>query len=281
MCKKFFLFIFIFIFNITNIFSENFPICDSGDLLTTCIINSSKVIHTELNGSNLIFGSIANITSNNNSLNYLLDFSGNITFQSGSIVDGSYEFKGENIIFENNSFLTNDNLNDNRFILTGNLTLKDGASIISNLNVTADNILVESGALIDASGLGYFGGFKSKDGDGPGAGVGSSSGGTGGSYGGVGGLKEASFLYETKEYFLKYGSYSNPTDYGSGGGSGNRYWGSSLCAKGIEPCGGNGGGRILLNSLNLIKIYGNISANGLFAVGSAFSAGGVQEEQLI
>lgn len=132
----------------------------------------------------------------------------------------------------------------------GLLSLQGDTNSNSGVTITAASITISTGGTLSATGEGYLGG------SGPGAGTNSGSPGTGGGgYGGIGGAGTNSGGGGT------YGSETEPTDLGSGGGN---------C--GSSP-GGTGGGAIRLNvSDGTLTINGVLSADGL--KGGEYSGGG-------
>ena len=67
-----------------------------------------------------------------------------------------------------------------------------------------------------------------------------------GSHGGRGGITSGSHLQKGEA--VSYGNTKIPRDYGSGGGG---------------PCGGSGGGVIVLRATDFIQVDGKVSANGV------------------
>ncbi len=125
-----------------------------------------------------------------------------------------------------------------------------------NLSVSGD-MEVQSGATIEATGLGYTGGIVGQNGFGSGYGYGSTAnGGGGGGYGGNGGIGHGG-----SQGGASYGSISMPDDSGSGGGGSN----------GVS--GGAGGGQIRLQVGSILTVNGVINANGASG-GSNGSYGG-------
>ena len=189
--------------------------CDSGDLNTTCYINTSH-----------------NITGET------ISGSGNLEIQNGGNL---YTDQGEGTIAIIN--------------MGGSMEIKTGGKIEGNINLTASDLTIESGASISAD----FNGYGSLSG--PGAGVdlswldGTNSivPGTGASYGGVGGY--AWQLVGNPPY----GSLTEPTDMGSGGGIVG------------HATGGAGGGAIKLNISGTLRVDGSITSNG--DVGKPFCGG--------
>ena len=123
--------------------------------------------------------------------------------------------------------------------------------------VCSGDFTLEQGATINANYAGYPNTY------GPGAGVstsGSSYGATGGSYGGKGG--DGYHVYADCD---GYGSITDPTDVGSGGGD-NTYSSTSR--------GGYGGGAVILEVAGTASINGNIYANGESAYNSGSSHNG-------
>ena len=153
----------------------------------------------------------------------------------------------------------------------GDLTVKDGAMTafstsfsVTNLNllsnstillstqvvtVTAD-ALIESGASLNADGLGYGAAT------GPGAGGNTQNPKGGGSHGGWGGANPLA---------VASGDLQSPITWGSGGGNGSG-------TNGVAPLGGAGGGAVRLNVSRQLTLHGRISANG--SDGGANSGGG-------
>lgn len=125
-------------------------------------------------------------------------------------------------------------------------------------NLTAWTIMVDSNAAIDVTGLGYLGGQRAgnpiNNGRTTNNAVGSSVR-SGGSHGGLGGVNGG-----TPNSL--YGSVITPIDLGSGGSS---------RGDGFSP-GGNGGGRIALNVINVVA-DGAIRANGAPGTGSNAGSG--------
>ena len=129
------------------------------------------------------------------------------------------------------------------------LVLPTGTSITASLDLTVPGSLtIDSGASISASGRGY--------GSGAGAGAGNSAyrSGGGGGYGGHGGTGSYRFncsgCTDTIAYpsgGIAYGSLTEPTEFGSGGGG---------------TVGGSGGGAIRLVVGGILQLDGTIAANG-------------------
>jgi hypothetical protein len=135
--------------------------------------------------------------------------------------------------------------------MTGDVTVQSGGHIKANLtNLQAANLTIQSGASIDATGLGFAGGQGGGlDGSGPGGGVGklSHNGANGASYGGLGGH---GFLFGDP-LSSTYGSLTMPADLGSGGGGGS------------ASVGGDGGGAIRISLTGNLNLTGDLMANGL------------------
>ena len=145
------------------------------------------------------------------------------------------------------------------------LTVQNGATVthapglVGGMNLTiSGSVTVNSGCAINLTGAGYGGA------QGPGAGAnGFSVGsifGNGGSYGGRGGIGANNALSASA-----YGSITQPTDLGSGGGNGQS--GTVI--------GGAGGGAVKLSAgaLNLLGT-GSITANGVYPGEYAGGGGG-------
>jgi hypothetical protein len=130
------------------------------------------------------------------------------------------------------------------------LTHYDATTLFTSmLDLTAGTLHVESGGSINVDYRGYLGGGSGDNPSGAGRTVGNVAGSTvyaGGSYGGLGASPNGATTYPPNPV---YGSPSDPVSLGSGGGSGN-------CGK-----GGDGGGAVLIDAVNVIN-DGVISANG-------------------
>ncbi|MGP8199274.1 MAG: beta strand repeat-containing protein [Limisphaerales bacterium] len=132
-------------------------------------------------------------------------------------------------------------------------SIPDGATVLvsygfeltapAGLTLTvSNNVEVDVGGAINANGIGYPGGT--------GTGAGRSSGGSyqdgsGGGYGGIGGMSSSNAVGG-----VTYGSFTGPTNLGSGGGA--SYAGA----------GGSGGGLIQITAGGSVIVNGTISANG-------------------
>jgi hypothetical protein len=147
---------------------------------------------------------------------------------------------------------------------TTNSTIPDGTNVLVsydvllgmlpggfNLSVTG-NVEVAVGGVINANGKGYGGSA------GPGAGhtAGSPADGSGAGYGGIGGMSSSNAVGGTT-----YGSFTQPTDLGSGGGAG------------YAGVGGAGGGAIQITAGGIFLINGTISANGANGTNSRSGGG--------
>jgi hypothetical protein len=147
---------------------------------------------------------------------------------------------------------------------TTNSTIPDGANVLVsydvllgvlpagfNLSVTG-NVEVDVGGAINANGKGYGGDA------GPGAGyaAGSPADGSGAGYGGIGGMSSSNAMGGTV-----YGSFAQPTDLGSGGGTS------------YAGLGGAGGGAIQITAGGIFIINGTISADGANGTNSRSGGG--------
>jgi hypothetical protein len=147
---------------------------------------------------------------------------------------------------------------------TTNSTIPDGTNVLVsydvllgmlpggfNLSVTG-NVEVAVGGVINANGKGYGGSA------GPGAGhtAGSPADGSGAGYGGIGGMSSSNAVGGTT-----YGSFTQPTNLGSGGGAG------------YAGVGGAGGGAIQITAGGIFLINGTISANGANGTNSRSGGG--------
>ena len=147
---------------------------------------------------------------------------------------------------------------------TTNSTIPDGANVLVsydvllgvlpagfNLSVTG-NVEVAVGGAINANGKGYGGGA------GPGAGyaAGSPADGSGAGYGGIGGMSSSNAMGGTT-----YGSFTQPTDLGSGGGTS------------YAGIGGAGGGAVQISAGGTFIVNGTISADGANGTNSRSGGG--------
>ncbi|MDP2941530.1 MAG: PxKF domain-containing protein [Candidatus Omnitrophota bacterium] len=135
-----------------------------------------------------------------------------------------------------------------------NILVTNGAVLTLNgaVTVNAHNLTVDSTSSISADSKGY------PAGQGPGSGTsGLWCGGSGGSYGGNGGIGNGLRINSPT-----YGSATLPVDLGSGGAHGN------------VGNGGAGGGAIQLNISGALIVNGAISANGQDAPGTQGQGGG-------
>ena len=159
-------------------------------------------------------------------------------------------------------FSTNNNLTG--LERTTNSSIPDGATVLVSYESqfpavpaglalsVSNNVEVDTGGAINANGIGNGGGL----GTGPGrSSVGSYWDGSGGGYGGIGGVSSSNAVGG-----VTYGSFTQPANLGSGGGS--SYAGA----------GGSGGGLIQITAGGNMIVNGTISANG--ANGTNARAGG-------
>jgi hypothetical protein len=147
---------------------------------------------------------------------------------------------------------------------TTNSTIPDGATILVSYDVllgvlpagfnlsVAGNVEVAVSGAINANGKGYGGSV------GPGVGhtAGSPPDGSGAGYGGIGGMSSSNAVGGTV-----YGSFTQPTDLGSGGGAG------------YAGVGGAGGGAIQITAGGTFIVNGTISANGANGTNSRSGGG--------
>jgi phosphodiesterase/alkaline phosphatase D-like protein len=148
------------------------------------------------------------------------------------------------------------------------LTINSGITLTAVVNITTiNNLTVSSTAAINSNGQGYSGGQLGAgiiNGAGPGGGVGSTynpNNGSGGGYGGHGGNGSGNYSVGG----VTYGSYTQPTDLGSGSASylyNNRSAGSA------------GGGAVKLVVGGVLTVTGSITANGLAGTVTNTSGGG-------
>ena len=137
--------------------------------------------------------------------------------------------------------------------LGSSLVIPDGARLVGNVELrTAGDVTIESGGGFSADGYGYAGN------QGPGSPLPAYHG-PGGGYGGIGGTSWGGGVGGPA-----YGSVTDPTDLGSGGGTSTGYYGSGV--------GGYGGGAIRLVVGGVLRVDGSLTANG--GAGSGTSGGG-------
>jgi hypothetical protein len=138
--------------------------------------------------------------------------------------------------------------------LAGNSVLIHGTGNEAGLHIRAATLRIDAGSSIDVTGRGYPGGKNYKE---AGRTLGNNSGaalGSGGTHGGTGGS------YQSQTTNSVYGDPKNPVYLGSGGGA----W--------EHDDGGDGGGRVTIESSSLI-VNGAILANGGDGSGSASGNG--------
>jgi hypothetical protein len=164
-----------------------------------------------------------------------------------------------NVTVESNSVLTM----NSTLQLSGALKLQTGGSLTHSVNaadglkVQARRIEVASGAFVDVTAKGYWGGHTAGNGPCAGMMLNGSAGSayrSAGSYGGWGGV------YDGTGSNAPYGHPSAPAYPGSGGSCG-----------GNNAAGGNGGGRITLVATDAMIVDGSILANG--GTGNGYQAG--------
>jgi len=140
-------------------------------------------------------------------------------------------------------------------VITNGGVLRAAMEVPLKLFVT-DSVFVSSNSAINLSGKGYPGGAGITNGGGPGGGTnfidfrGGRNEGSGGSYGGIGGIAQ-DVLQPRKS--PAYGSFTEPNDFGSGGG------GAPDSSSNLP--GGSGGGLIVIRTPRL-RLDGVISASG-------------------
>jgi hypothetical protein len=146
-------------------------------------------------------------------------------------------------------------------ILQSNSVLTAPALVELDLMVS-NTMMLDASSRVDATGKGYAAGtpFANQFGSGPGGGAITG----GGGYGGLGGLASGT-------NGMSYGSFSNPTDFGSGGGEG---YASDQGGNIYGIRGGNGGGVIRMRA-QVIRVDGLVAADGVTGDdGSDAGAGG-------
>ncbi|MFH1183181.1 MAG: fibronectin type III domain-containing protein [Candidatus Moraniibacteriota bacterium] len=200
--------------------------CNTGTLNDTCTVSSS------------------NTMTNNETIGG----TGNLVIASGGALTSTAE----------NRFTVN---------MTGGsstVTIQSGGTITGNVTINAVTVNVNSGGSINVDGKGYAGGTNGSSGSGDGGGGSGGAAnpfsGAGGGYGGHG---------ENNDYTggSSYGAnITQPTELGSGGGSG-RYNG--------YVDGGAGGGAVKIVATGTVTVTGSVTANGTNGVEVyLFSSGG-------
>jgi hypothetical protein len=156
-----------------------------------------------------------------------------------------------NIIIADGGNLSTANTEFFSIIMDEDVTIESGGTITGNLStLISANLDIQTGGSINVNGRGYAAQ------SGPGAGVTYSTVGTGGGYGGDGGNYNSNTVAG-----VTYGSVTDPTDLGSGGG---------------RTSGGAGGGAVKLDVSGTLTLNGVITANGNNGTGSYsnYSGGG-------
>ncbi|MFC1952598.1 FG-GAP-like repeat-containing protein [Chloroflexota bacterium] len=221
-------------------------------------------------GSGIEYGGAGTIFTRGTDIYGDLIIHNNTTPGTTSIPDGTHNFNSiaitqGNLIISSGSTVTTRNftIGDNATlyqnggsITTGNLSILSGGTVTHstgytvNLTVTTDLIVAEGGN-ITANGLGY------RWGQGPGAGETYFSYGGGAGHGGNGGMCDC---YYHVAGGTAYGSMTEPTEPGSGGGGGTY--------------AGAGGGVIRLDVTGMLTINGSVTADGDNARWTASDGGG-------
>lgn len=202
---------------------------------------------------------------------FLFCYTGNTSAQDLLISDAQTitgEVTYDNVTIEAGGILTLDgilNVNQNMEVdsggfVTHSIRYEDGLV----LNVAGDLSISEGGG-IDVTGRGLRGGgtagsifgLAAEAYDQNGQIISGSSSAAGGSYGGRGGARDIASNQN-------YGNIESPDFLGSGGG---------ISSSGFSPRGGNGGGRITINTTNII-VGGGIKANGSLGTESFGRYGG-------
>lgn len=147
---------------------------------------------------------------------------------------------------------------------TLNHTDNDDTHDYSLILRSGGNITVESGAVVDLNGLGYWGGWLSTAGSGPGGGATAASSGGGGGHGGAGGNASSGALGGSAN-----GDALNPTSLGSGGGGDS------------DAFAGDGGGAVELAAAGTLTITGTVRANALNGGGNGSGGGAGGSVKLI
>ncbi|MBK8001596.1 MAG: hypothetical protein IPK15_23560 [Verrucomicrobia bacterium] len=176
--------------------------------------------------------------------------------------------QGDEHLILDNALVSATNINVSRLVLTNGAVLTHpGADTVveHRLLITANTLTISTNSRIDVSARGYLGGLR--DGNAANAAgrtlgnttVGGSLRRNGGSYGGVGGFGSAEAFANAV-----YGSFRDPNEVGSGGGSDS------------DPAG-NGGGLVRI-SVETLNLEGQILANGGAAStwGGGGSGGGIK-----
>jgi uncharacterized repeat protein (TIGR01451 family) len=188
---------------------------------------------------------------------------GDMTLQQSNRLTLNGAVSCRNLSVAQGSILTlSDPLTCNTLLVTNSGLLTVAPRSVLALTV-ANALTVSSNSVIDVTGKGYAGGVgidtPTNGGGGPGGGYRFGNAGGGGSHGGVGGYRQQDGTVGPSA--LAYGSFSEPTDFGSGGSSG--WW--------VD--GGAGGGAIRI-AAGQLTVSGGILANGVYTAAGDFPGAG-------
>ena len=203
-------------------------------------------------GNGTVF--IKGVSETNGTL--VMDGQGAVSAFSPLPIPAGYVF--DNIIIRNQARVIADDpivVSDTLSVLTGSIITHTAGSH-DGLSILAARVHIDETSSIDVSGKGYAGGQTSGNSGTSGLTLGAQTGSAqyiGGSYGGYGGTGSTPPP--------SYGNLYNPVSLGSGGGSGS-----------YDRSGGNGGGLVLIQATEELKVEGGILAKGL--PGAGYSAGG-------
>ncbi|MBP7846008.1 MAG: alkaline phosphatase D family protein, partial [Candidatus Pacebacteria bacterium] len=196
-------------------------------------------------GDNIVFDS----TSTTNVIaDYIPDDLGSITLDTGytgTVTITPYAQENNFEVFNADSIV----VNQGTLLFEGDSHQDSDLTTVENdgtgFTINSDSIVVGASGTISSSGEGF------EQCLGPGSALGSSSGGTGGSYGGVGG-RTLTFAVNAA---TTYGSASEPVSLGSGGCYGGN-------APDVDGAGGAGGGALKFNITTSIEVNGTLSVDG-------------------
>jgi hypothetical protein len=192
------------------------------------------------NEAQVLYGSTPATLLNSNVISstvYVTDYTKDIVYTNGQ----DYTLSSPDGVVTQIARTANSSIPDGGIILVSYEGYGPGATTVAgglNLTITS-NVEVDAGGAINANGAG------SSAGSGVGRSTGSPANGGGGAFGGNGGLSATDVFTS-----IPYGSYTQPANLGSGGGTG------------AGGPGGPGGGLIQITSGGNVIINGLISANG-------------------
>ena len=205
---------------------------------------------TEFNLTAVATDNFDNTAASSSVTVHVQDFTDLVSAGHTSIGPDDSTFDGTNILITNGT-VTIDGAHTfaNLLVENGGVLTHSGTTVDTEqrLDLTVNSLSVDASSRIDVSSKGYLGGERTGTTDDFGHTLGNVNGSyrySGGSYGGLGGLPNSSYVRNDV-----YGDYTAPNELGSGGGgsSGNK--------------GGNGGGLVRISATSLV-LDGQILANG-------------------